>query len=120
MRPPFDRTLRVVMWTDAFLSLAVAVLCLVASPVVAVLGLPRPVLAGFGAASLACAGLLATCGAVTGVLLALRLRGGVVGMPAGMHLPLPAGMHPPFPGDAANHVPAAHGFRQDRTRGGVR
>jgi hypothetical protein len=116
----YDRTLRVVMWLDAFLSFAVAALCMVASPVVAVVGLPYPVVAGFGVAAIACAVLLATCGAVTGVAIMRRMSAGVYGMPPNLRLPLPAGVHPPFPAALGNDVPQRHAFGQDRAGGPVR
>jgi hypothetical protein len=93
----YDRTLRVVMWLDAFLSAAVAVLCVIASPVVALLGLPYGVLAATGVAAIGCAAVLAGCGAVTGVLLMLRLRAGEYLLPIGLRLPLPAVMRPHLP-----------------------
>jgi hypothetical protein len=84
------------MWLDALLSAAVAVLCAIASPVVALLGLPAGVGTTFGVAAIACAGLLAACGAITGVLLMLRLRAGQYLLPVGLHLPLPSAMRPPM------------------------
>jgi fucose permease len=94
----FDRTLRVVMWLDAFLSAALAVLGAVASPIVAVVGLPRSVVFGLGLAAIGCALLLAAFGAITAGLLIVRMRAGQYRMPAGLRLPLPAGMHPPTTG----------------------
>jgi hypothetical protein len=95
-RPRYDRTLAAVMWLDAFLSAAVAVLCALASPVVALLGLPSGTGPVFGVAAIGCAMLLAACGAVTGVLLMLRLQAGQYRLPAGLRLPLPAAMRPPI------------------------
>ena len=96
MRQRFDRTLRVVMWLDAFLSFLVAVLCMVASPAIAVVGLPHRIVAGVGTASVAAAIVLAACGAVTGVAIMVRLRAGIVDLPSDLRLPIPAGMRPRF------------------------
>jgi len=96
--PKYDRTLRVVMWCDAFLSATAAVLAAIVSPVVAVLGLPRGALTALGVAVLACAGVLAGCGAVTAVLLARRMVARQYLMPVALRIPLPAAMVPEFPG----------------------
>jgi len=61
----FDRTLRVVMWLDAFLSAALAVLGAVASPIVAVVGLPHGVVFALGLTAIGAALLLASFGAIT-------------------------------------------------------
>lgn len=98
MRPghhKHDATLRTVMWLDAFLSVAVAVLAILASPVVAVLGLPQHVVFGLGIAAIVCALLLAGFGAVTGVVLMRRMAAGNYLLPERLHLPLPSGMRPP-------------------------
>jgi hypothetical protein len=120
MTPRFDRTLRIVMWLDALFSFALAALCLVASPIIAVLGLPRPVLTGVGAASMACGAFLAACGAVTAVALMLRLRDGVYRLPDGLRLPLPAAMRPPLADPRCGPVPRADVVRQDLRGGRVR
>lgn len=91
----FDRTLRVVMWLEAFLSAALAVLAVIASPVVAAVGLPSSVAFAVGVASIGCAVLLAAFGAITAVLLVLRLRHGQYQLPPRLRLPLPAAMRPP-------------------------
>lgn len=98
----FDRTLRAVMWTDAFLSAAVAVLAAVASPIVAAVGLPAGARLSLAAVALGCAGLLAACGAVTAVLLAVRMQQGYYGLPAGLRLPLPKVMRPSIGGEPAS------------------
>ena len=90
----YDRTLRVVMWWDAFLSFALVMVCMVAAPIVAVFGLPHRVLPALGVAALALGLLLAAFGAITGVVLMLRMRAGQFLLPANLHLPLPAGMDP--------------------------
>jgi hypothetical protein len=94
MTVAYDRTLRVVMWWDAFLSVALAAVCMVASPVVAVLGLPPGALFGLGVTALVLCGLLAAFGAITGVILMLRMRAGQYLLPTRLHLPLPPGMDP--------------------------
>ena len=90
----FDRTLRAVMWMDAFLSAAVVVIGVIASPVVAVLGVPRSMIFALGVATIACAVLLAAFGAITGVLLMVRLCAGEYLLPARLRLPLPEPMRP--------------------------
>jgi fucose permease len=91
----FDRTLRIVMWLDAFLSAGLVVVSVLASPLVAALGLPSGVVAGLGFAAIGCALLLAALGAVTGVVLMRRLRSGDYLLPARLSLPLPGAMRPP-------------------------
>lgn len=89
----YERTVRVVIWLDALLSALLVLLCVVASPIVATLGLPRGsryVLAG---ALIGCAGVLAALGAITAVLLCLRMRGGGYEL-SQVRLPLPAIMRP--------------------------
>jgi hypothetical protein len=88
----YDRTLRVVMWMDAFLSVALVAVAFFGSPLVATLGVPHPFV--FTLALLVCAVLLAAFGAITGVLLMLRVRAGVYYLPDQLHLPLPAGLKP--------------------------
>lgn len=91
----YDRTLRLVMWMDAFLSAALAVICVIASPVVALVGLPRSALLPLGLAAIGCAVLLAAFGAVTFVVIGRRMATGHYRMPAALRLPLPAAMRPP-------------------------
>ena len=88
------------MWADAFLSAALAIVCAVASPIVAVLGLPRGILFGLGVSAIACAALLAGFGAITAVLLGLRMRAGHHLLPRHLRLPLPRAMVPDL--DAAS------------------
>jgi hypothetical protein len=92
--PRFDRTLRAVMWTDALLSAALAIVCLVASPVVAVLGVPQRVLATLAVTAVGLAALLAGCGAITALLIVLRMRRGHYLLPERLRLPFPAVMRP--------------------------
>lgn len=91
----YDRTLRVVMWLDAFLSAALALICVIASPVLAVFGLPHAVVLPLGLAAIGCAVLLAGFGAVTFVLIGRRMTTGQYRLPSALRLPLPAGMRPP-------------------------
>lgn len=84
------------MWMDAFLSVAMVVVCFLAAPIVAVLGVPRAVLFSVGMISVGCAVLLAAFGAITAVLLMLRMRDGDFLLPRQMKLPLPPGMNPPL------------------------
>jgi hypothetical protein len=94
----FDRLLRVVMWLDAFLSAALAVLGVIASPIVAAVGLPHGAVFGLGVAAIGAALLLASFGAITAGLLIVRMRAGQYQMPPRLRLPLPAGMRPPTAG----------------------
>lgn len=90
----FDRTVRAVMWLDAFLSVAMVAVCIVASPVVATVGVPAAVRLGVGLAAIACAVLLAGFGAITAVLLMVRMQSGDYFLPSRLRLPLPPGMKP--------------------------
>lgn len=103
--PRWDRTLRTVMWLDAWLSVAMVAAGLVAAPVVAALGLPPAGRAVVGLVCAVSAVLLAAFGAVTGVLLMLRLRAGHYLLPPGMRPPLPPGMNP-FADPALHPSPA--------------
>lgn len=80
------------MFSDAFLSVAMVVVCFFASPLVATLGVPRE--AFFPVALLVCAVLLAVFGAITGVVLMLRMHAGNFYLPDELYLPLPPGMSP--------------------------
>lgn len=90
----YDRTLRVVMWLDAFWSVAATVAAIGGSLAVGLLGLPHGAHVAVGVTALVAAVLLAACGAVTGVLLMMRMNAGHYTMPPGMRVPLPRGMHP--------------------------
>lgn len=90
----YDRTLRAVMWMDAFLSVALAVVGVIASPIVATLGVPQGIVFGLAIATIGCAVLLASFGAITAILIMLRLRSGEYLLPADLRLPLPAPMRP--------------------------
>jgi hypothetical protein len=90
-----DATLRTVMWLDAFLSAAVAVLCVLASPLVAALGLPSSVVFALGMSAIGCALLLAAFGAITAVVLMRRMTDGEYLLPPRLRLPLPTAMRPP-------------------------
>ena len=90
----YDRSLRAVMWWDAFLSLEVALLAIVALPIVMLADLPRSSAIVVGVAAILAAVVLAACGAVTAVLIGLRMRLGDDYLPTRMRLPLPAWMRP--------------------------
>jgi hypothetical protein len=90
----YDRTLRTVMWMDAFLSVAMVVIGVIASPVVATLGVPGGFLFAVAFATIASALLLASFGVITAVLIMLRLRTGQYFLPVNLRLPLPPGMRP--------------------------
>jgi hypothetical protein len=90
----YDRTLRIVMWLDALLSAALAVVSMLVSPVLALVGVPAGVLPAIGITAAALAVLLAAFGAITAVVFVSRLRTGEYLMPARLTLPLPAAMRP--------------------------
>jgi hypothetical protein len=92
----FDRTVRTVMWLDAFLSVAIVVASIVAVPAVAILGVPDAITEAVAAVSLVSAVLLAAFGAITAVLLMLRMRAGQYFLPAQLRLPLPPPLRPPL------------------------
>jgi uncharacterized membrane protein len=90
----FDRTLRSVMWMDAFLSVAMVVICLIATPIVATVGVPQRIVFALGVASIVVAVLLAAFGAITAVALMVRMRAGDYALPPNLRVPLPGGMNP--------------------------
>lgn len=90
----FDRTLRTVMWLDAFLSVALVVVCVIASPILVTVDVPQAVLSAIGPAVIVCAALLAAFGVITAVVLMLRMRAGQYLLPVNLRLPLPAPMRP--------------------------
>lgn len=83
------------MWMDAFLSAALAVMCVIASPVLALVGLPGVALLPLALAAIGCAVLLAAFGAITFVVLGRRMATGDYRLPSALRLPLPAAMRPP-------------------------
>jgi hypothetical protein len=90
----YDRTLRVVMWLDALLSLAVVLVCLFALPAIVMLDVSGGPATSIGITVIALSVLLAGLGSVTGVALALRMNAGDFTLPAHLRLPLPAPLHP--------------------------
>lgn len=90
----YDRSLRAVMWWDAFLSLEAALLAIVALPVVMLADLPPSIALGVGLAAILAAIVLAACGVVTAILIGIRLRLGDDLLPAQLRLPLPGWMRP--------------------------
>ena len=91
----FDRTLRAVMWMDAFLSVWTVYTCMAAAPVVAAVGLLQALRPAVVVVSIAAAVLLAAFGAITGVVLMVRMAGGDYLLPPDLRLPLPRPMRPP-------------------------
>jgi hypothetical protein len=89
-----ERTLRAVMWMDAFLSVAMVVVGVVASPVVATVGVPAALVFALGVTAIVCAVLLAAFGAITAAVLMLRMSAGDYLLPADLRLPLPGFMRP--------------------------
>ena len=90
----YEAPLRLVMWWDAFLSLIVALLAILALPAVMISDLPRSVVVVVGVAAILAALVLAACGVVTAVLIGLRVRRGDDRLPQRLRLPLPALMRP--------------------------
>ncbi len=90
----YDGTLRVVMWLDAFWSAAATLIAIGGSLAVGLLGLPQGAYFAVGISALVAAVFLAACGAVTGVLLMLRMNAGHYTMPPDLRVPLPRGMVP--------------------------
>ncbi len=82
------------MWMDAFLSVAMVVVCVIAAPIVATLGVPHRVVFSLGVVSILCAVLLAAFGAITAVALMRRMYAGEYHLPPDLRLPLPPGMRP--------------------------
>jgi hypothetical protein len=90
----YDGTLRVVMWLDAFWSAAATLVAVGGSLAVGLFGLPHGAQLAVGIGALVAAVFLAACGAVTGVLLMLRMNAGHYTMPRDLRVPLPRGMIP--------------------------
>jgi len=82
------------MWMDAFLSVAMVVVCVIAAPVVATFGVPHVLQVAVGVASIVCAVLLAAFGAITAVVLMVRMSDGNFLLPPRLRLPLPGPMRP--------------------------
>ena len=82
------------MWMDAFLSVAMVAVCVVAAPAVAMLPVPAGAQLVIGVTAIVSAVLLAAFGAITAVLLMLRMHSGQYFLPPELHLPLPSGMRP--------------------------
>ncbi len=82
------------MWADAFLSVGLVLVCVVASPIIASLGVPHGIRYLLAVAAIGCAVPLAAFGAITAVLLMLRMRDGQYLLPKHLRLPLPACMRP--------------------------
>jgi hypothetical protein len=108
----YDRTLRSVMWMDAFLSVAMVVVCFIAAPIVATVGVPHQVIFAIGLVSIVTAVLLAAFGAITAIVLMVRMRAGVYLLPAALRVPLPSGMNP-ITGEWVGGTPG--GYRRGRS-----
>lgn len=102
MSPPvrYDRILRVIMWLDAFWSVAFALVALLALPAVAVVDVPDGARQAIGIVAIVLAVFLALCGAITGIVLISRMRHGAYHLPSGMRVPLPRFMHPELGADS--------------------
>ncbi len=100
----YDRTLRVVMWLDALLSVELVVVATVVSPILAIVGATGSVRLALGLTALVWAVLLAAFGAITGIVLMLRMRAGLYYLPPGLNLrPLPSGMRPTISSASESH-----------------
>jgi hypothetical protein len=82
------------MWLDGFLSVALVVICVIASPILATVGVAHRIRFGLALAAIGCAVLLAAFGAITAVVLMLRMQAGQYLLPVALRLPLPAPMRP--------------------------
>ena len=91
--PRYDLTIRVVMWLDAFWSVAFVLAAPVAAAI-AIIWTPSDVPEVVVVATFVSAAGLALCGAVTGVLLIARMQRGNYYLPDDLRLPLPAFMRP--------------------------
>ncbi|MGN6608465.1 MAG: hypothetical protein ACTHMS_15825 [Jatrophihabitans sp.] len=90
----FDRTLRIVMWCDASLSTAIVAVGVIGAPVAAAVPMSDTARFVLAIAVLVTAVLLAAFGAVTAVVLMVRLHRGVPGLPPRLWLPLPDPLRP--------------------------
>ncbi len=91
--PRYDLTIRVVMWLDAFWSVAFVLAAPVAAAI-AIVWTPSEVPEVVVVATFVSAAGLALCGAITGVLLIARMQRGHYYLPDDLRLPLPAFMRP--------------------------
>lgn len=94
--PRYDLTIRVVMWLDAFWSVAFVLAAPVAAAI-AIVWTPSEVPEVVVVATFVSAAGLALCGAITGVLLIARMQRGHYYLPEDLRLPLPAFMRPELP-----------------------
>lgn len=92
--PRFDRTVRTVMWLDAFLSVGLVAVGLLACPLLATVGVPAGLRFALGLGVIVCAVLLAAFGAITAVIIMMRMRAGQYLLPIDLRLPLPRPMRP--------------------------
>lgn len=91
--PRYDLTIRVVMWLDAFWSVAFVLAAPVAAAI-AIIWNPSDVPGAVVVLTFVSAAGLALCGAITGVLLIARMQRGHYYLPDNLRLPLPAFMRP--------------------------
>ena len=91
--PRYDLTIRVVMWLDAFWSVAFVLAAPVAAAI-AIVWTPSEVPEAVVVATFVSAAGLALCGAITGVLLIARMQRGHYYLPDDLRLPLPPFMRP--------------------------
>lgn len=107
------------MWLDAFLSVALVLVCIVASPVVATLGVPRSVVVTLGFAAIVCAVLLAGFGAITAIALMARMRTGEYHLPTRLRLPLPGPMRPAHIDGMSRRAVPGRDSRPDQSPGDI-
>ena len=89
-----DRTLRVVMWLDATLSVAMVLAGVLGAPLAAVVGPTTGAVEVLAIVALVSGVLLAGFGAVTAVVLMVRMQHGVHLLPPRLWLPLPDPLRP--------------------------
>ena len=94
MQTRFDRTLRIVMWVDAFLSLAAVLVSVAVVALAAAMPQAMDARGLVGVVVILSSVVLAACGAITGVALMLRMNHGDYAMPSNLRLPLPGPMRP--------------------------
>lgn len=83
-----------IIWLDVFWSVVAVLVSVAGSIAVAALGLPHAAMGTLTAVSLVAGVFLAATGAITAVLLMLRLSDGHYLMPPDLKFPLPRAMHP--------------------------
>jgi hypothetical protein len=79
------------------------VVCVVAAPIVATVDVPARAQLAVAVSAIVTAALLAAFGAITAVLLTVRMRSGQYFLPPTLRLPLPAAMRPEIAAATPTH-----------------